>query len=228
MRRFFPKLAIAALCLCIYLDYWEAVQRVEAADWPAAVRIGDPLILTADAPEVAWSILPASWNAIRYPNVGQVAFDTSHPGVLSICLTDSGGKMLLHHQVIVGNGEPGPEPPTPDPPPPPVTYLYGMLFYQSEDVDDMANAAEISQVILGLRLRSLDSRFQWMPTDLDIEDADGNVPEDRKPWIDMIKGKDLKMPHLFLVDQDGRLVRNQVSPTTVDGVITLVREVLPK
>jgi len=214
--------------LFLSLAVWLLVGGLHAGEpWPAAVRIGDPLILAAEKPEFVWSILPASWNAIRYPNAGQVAFDTSHVGVIGIALTDSAGKMILHHQVIVGSGQPGPEP-KPDPPPLPVTFLYGMVFYQSEDVDDMPNAAEVSQVLLGLRLRNLDSRFQWMPTDLDTKDADGKVAEGMEPWIEMIKDKDLKMPHLFLVDQDGRLIRNQELPATVDGVIALVREVLPK
>ncbi len=44
----------------------------------------------------------------------------------------------------------------------------------------------------------------------------------------LIKDKDLEIPHLLLIDQDGNLVDNRVLPGTVDKVITLVREYLPE
>lgn len=201
------------------------------ADWPVAVKIGDPLILTATQMDATWSILPSSWKRIDYPNSNQIAFDTSRSGVIGIVLIDPDGVLIIHHQVIVGSGQPEPSPgpePNPQPLPNPVEYLFGMVFFQSEEVDDMENAAEVSQVLLGLRLRSLDENFQWMPTDIDKVNADGEVPEDVKPWLDLIKDKELEMPHLFLVDQDGKLITNQVLPETVDEVIVLIRKVMPE
>lgn len=199
------------------------------ADWPVAVKVGDPLILNADDNNVVWHILPVSWNRIVYPNTNQVAFDTSKTGVVGVVLTDAEGVLIKYQQIIVGSGEPDPNPgPTPDPEPEPnpVEFLFGMVFYESDDVDNLG--PETAQVILGARLRSLDDNFQWMAIDLDVVDGSGNVPEDLKPWIDLINDKELEMPQLFLVDRDGVLRKNQKLPETVDEVITLVREVLPE
>ena len=73
----------------------------------------------------------------------------------------------------------------------------------------------------------LDKRFTWEKCDLDRVDFEGEIPPEKEAWIKLVKDKKLKMPQLFLIDQDGRLVSKQVLPKTVDEVITLVREYLP-
>lgn len=141
---------------------------------------------------------------------------------------NSGQNQLVIHQITVGDGPEPPQPPDPpDPPEPDVEFLYGLVLYQSELIDDDPRSAEISQVLLGLRLMNLDENFQWMKFDLDKVDADGDVPEEFQPWYELIKDKQLDGPQLFLIDQDGKLLENLNLPATVDGVITLVREYLP-
>jgi hypothetical protein len=202
------------------------------ANWPVAVKVGDSLVLTAEAGST-WSILPKSWNRIVYPNTGEVAFDTSKPGVIGIALTNSDGVLLTHHQIIVGSGEPQPNPnpepepnPEPQPEPNPIEKLYGMVLYETNEVDDLGPG--MAQVILGVRLRKLDEDFEWNPFDLDSVDAEGEVPKDIAPWLALIAEKDLEIPQLFLIDQDGKLVDNRKLPESVDEVITLVREHLPE
>jgi hypothetical protein len=109
-----------------------------------------------------------------------------------------------------------------------ITELWGVLIYESEDRDDYGPG--MAQVILGGRLDTVDERFTWLPFDKDEVDEDGNVPEDFAPWVDMLTSEGWTMPHLFFVQQEGKLVDHMTLPTdvTVDDIIADIRKHLPE
>lgn len=114
---------------------------------------------------------------------------------------------------------------TSDPEPPPVEELWGAVIYETDDLDDYG--PKTAQVLASERLRELDERFHWRLFDEDVEGPDGRVPDEAKPWIELAEEKNLELPHLFLVSQDGKLVHNGKLPASVDEVIELVRKHLP-
>ena len=112
-----------------------------------------------------------------------------------------------------------------DTPPPPAEELWGLLIFESDDVDNLG--PDFAQVLYSTRIRTLHSKFHWEPRDIDEQDADGNTPGDLKPWVKIIEEENLEVPHLFLVDQDGNLVTNASAPQTVDKTIDFIKKYLP-
>lgn len=110
--------------------------------------------------------------------------------------------------------------------PPPVTDLWGIVVYESSQRDEYG--PKMAQVLLGTRLETLDENFTWLPFDQDEVDEDGNMPEEFGPWVEMLTAEGFEMPHLFLVQQEGKLVDHMKVPDSVDKVIVEVRKYLPE
>lgn len=111
------------------------------------------------------------------------------------------------------------------PPPPPVDELWGVVIYETDDLDSYG--PEVAQVLASERIRNLDSRFYWRLFDKDVQGPDGKIAEEARPWIELVKKENLPMPHLFLVSQDGKAPFNVPLPDDIDEVIKLVRKYLP-
>lgn len=112
------------------------------------------------------------------------------------------------------------------PPPTPTSELWGFVLYESEDVDDYG--PEVAKILASEKLRKLSDKFHFQPFDKDVVKKGGEIPSNIKPWLDIIKDKALPLPHIFFVNQDGKLVFNAPLPKDLDSTITLINKYLPK
>jgi len=110
------------------------------------------------------------------------------------------------------------------PPPPPVSELWGIVIYESADIDDYG--AEVAKILASQEIRSI-NKFHFLIFDDDIKDKSGQVPEKIKPLINAVNDNNLEEPHLFLIDQDGNLVYNTKLPDNISATIELIKKYLP-
>ena len=136
-----------------------------------------------------------------------------------------------YHQMQYGgqNPDPGPDPkpnPDPEPDPLPVSKLTALYLYESEDIDD--KYPWLANIIATQKIRKIQNEdFYVIFADVNEMDQDGSVHPSVKPWVDFARSENLKMPQVFLVNQKGDLVKNQVVPQEVDANVTLIKEYLP-
>ncbi len=131
----------------------------------------------------------------------------------------------LSYRVEVGTPEPEPDPdpqPDPDPPPPDITDLTAVIVYETQDQDQQD--PRWAQVMYGPTLAKLLGAKKWIVVDDDVE---GDVPDYVAACIDKTKGENLKEPHLFLLDQNRKIVWNGHLPKSVDATVAIVKEYLP-
>lgn len=115
---------------------------------------------------------------------------------------------------VVVEGD-GPDPPPP--PPPPVDRLWGLMIYESNDLD---NQPEFAKVVASTRLRAID-KFTLQAYDKDVKNETGQTPATLSPWLKIIADNKWPLPQLLLVSEAGDLV-DHTSPTTVDATISFV------
>jgi len=113
-------------------------------------------------------------------------------------------------------GENGPDPPPP--PPPPSDELWGLLIYESHDLDD---DPDFAKVVVSTRLRAID-KFTLCPYDKDVKNEDGETPSDLKPWINLIADNRWPLPQMMLVNEAGDLVAHK-PVADVDDAIAFVK-----
>ncbi len=173
---------------------------------------------------------PATFRAIELDN-GRVLHIWAPPGrhkLRCLLLTVDWDKHTITNarvtaEFVVGMDIP---PPPPPPPPPPYAKLWGMFLYESDTLDDEPWQANI---IASQKIRQLQSaklNLDWV--DVDVKD-EANLPSpDLKPWIAEIVKRKVPLPQVLLVSEKGELIHVQAWPRTVDEVVKLLQQYMPK
>ncbi len=116
--------------------------------------------------------------------------------------------------------EPGPNPPDPEPEPQPGIKWQIILFYESDDLDDLP--LEQRAIILSTDVRrriETDGHLLHGAFDDDAQDASG-VPDSLRPWWAVIQGD--AMPRVALAPRSGGEVKDYPLPADVPAFFQLL------
>lgn len=137
--------------------------------------------------------------------------------VTALGVVDGKAKVLLSLTLQVG---PRP-PPTPEPKPKPdpvvVKGLKAYLVVEETDTTWPERGASLVAAKQWADKNGVGHR--WV--DQDVKDATGQVPSDLKPWLDRAKGR--KLPMIYLVGENGKILAEQDLPLTKDGLLALLQ-----
>lgn len=112
--------------------------------------------------------------------------------------------------------------PKPDPKPEPAPVVEGKRWLLI--VEETADAGQsrgrlVTDPVLFQRIK--DRGHVWRICDKDVKDAAGNTPADLKPYIERSAGK---LPRLFIVAPDGKVLVDESCPADAAGVLELLRK----
>ena len=108
-----------------------------------------------------------------------------------------------------------------NPPPPPISELWGIVIYETDDLDDYG--PEMAQVLASTRIREISPKFYWRLFDEDVPSEEAIF------WQNQVRENNLPLPHLFLVYEENgqsKLAENLPLPSEIDAVIATVRKYL--
>lgn len=128
---------------------------------------------------------------------------------------------VIRRTLEVESGEtPQPKPDPPKPDPKPVVEGKRWLLIIEETADATPSRGKLlTDAVLFDRIKEKGHVFRV--ADVDVKDANGNVPADLKPYIERSTGK--KLPRLFIVAPDGTVLTDEPCPTGAAEVVELLR-----
>lgn len=156
-------------------------------------------------------------------NGGSAAYLEAKPGRYGVLYFPPGDTAQpITTIVVLGGAEPDPPPPPPPPPIPDLAKLWVLIVRESGSQDQATNhittSAQVRQLVTerGYKLRVVDP---------DERGPDGEIPSDIAPYLAAIGRDGRAAPHLFITDDQAKLLFDGPLPDSVNSMLQLLRSV---
>jgi hypothetical protein len=189
------------------------------------------------AKKVAWKVSGAGVKvAVREPRaITVLPREAGQLRILAVAVID-GEPLIEEATVAISCGPtptpvppgPTPEPPKPEPippkpdPPRPIAKLYVLV------IEETAEAVAARGAFLThpeLVRRFAEKKHQWRVIDKDVVDAFGRPPADVAPYLEQVRSRSLRLPRIWLIDQDGRVRLEDIAPATPAALLSMIDKV---
>lgn len=126
---------------------------------------------------------------------------------------------VIRRVIDVEAGHAPQPPPKPDPVVPVAEGKRWLLIVEETADAGQSRGKLVTDPALFQRIK--DKGHVWRICDKDVKDSAGNVPADLKPYIERAAGK---LPRLFVVAPDGKVLVDEPCPADAAGVLSLLQK----